>query len=323
MDQLSFSDAEYSGKHKQTRREKFLAEMELVVPWKRLERLIEPHYPKAGNGRQPYPLLTMLRIYCLQQWYSLSDPAAEDALYEITSMRRFAQLSLSRGNIPDESTILQFRHWLEKHNLTEALFGEVNAHLRDKGLLLKQGTLVDATIIDAPSSTKNKARKRDPEMHQTRKGNQWYFGMKAHIGVDLDSGLVHRMTGTAANVSDISETHKLLHGEEEMAFADAGYTGIEQREEMKAFKATWYVAMKRSKRKRLKEEGDNLGEANEAVEKSKAGIRAFVEHPFRVIKRQFGHRKTRYRGLKKNTAQLHTLFALANLYMARRELMAT
>ncbi len=259
----------------------------------------------------------------MQQWYSLSDPAAEDALYEITSMRRFAQLSLSRGSILDESTLLQFRHLLEKHNLIEALFGEVNAHLREKGLLLKQGTLVDASIIDAPSSTKNKEGKRDPEMHQTRKGNQWYFGMKAHIGVDMDSGLVYSMTGTAANVSDISETHKLLHGEEEIAFGDAGYTGIEQREEMKGCKATWHVAMKRSKRKKLKEEGGDLGEAIEAVEQSKARIRAFVEHPFRVIKRQFGHRKTCYRGLKKNTAQLHALFALANLYMARRELMAT
>jgi len=323
MDQLSFSDAEYSGKRKQTRREKFLEEMEQVMPWVRLERLIEPHYPKAGNGRQPYPLSAMLRTYCLQQWYSLSDPAAEDALYEITSMRRFTRLSLAKGNMPDESTILHFRHLLEKHKLTESLFHEINAHLQEKGMLVRQGTLVDATIIDAPSSTKNKERKRDPEMHQTRKGNQWYFGMKAHIGVDLDSGLVHSMTGTAANVSDISEAHHLLHGDEEMAFADAGYIGIEKREEMKECKVTWHVAMKRSKRKQLKEEGGELGEANEAVEKAKAGIRAFVEHPFRVLKRQFGYQKTRYRGLAKNTGQLHMLFALGNLYMARRELMAS
>ncbi len=323
MDQLSFSDAEYSGKRKQTRREKFLAEMEQVVPWSRLEGLIEPHYPKAGNGRHPYPLSTMVRIYCLQQWYNLSDPGAEDALYEITPMRCFARLSLGRGRIPDESTILQFRHLLEKHQLTESIFAEINAHLRDKGLLLREGTLVDATIIDAPSSTKNKERKRDPQMHQTRKGNQWYFGMKAHIGVDVESGLVHSLTGTAANVSDISETHNLLHGDEELAFADAGYTGIDQREEMKDCKATWHVAMKRGKRKRLKEAGGQLGEANEALEKLKASVRAFVEHPFRVVKRQFGYRKTRYRGLAKNTAQLHMLFALGNLYMARRELMAS
>lgn len=257
----------------------------------------------------------------MQQWYSLSDPAAEDALYEITSMRQFAQLSLSHNRIPDESTILQFRHLLERHNLTEALFAEVSGHLQDKGLMLRQGTLVDATIIDASSSTKNKARKRDPEMHQTRKGNQWYFGMKAHIGTDLYSGLVHTVTGTAANVSDISETHKLLHGDEELAFADAGYTGVENREEMKGCKATWHVAMKRGKRRGLKASGTELGKATEAVEKAKAGIRAFVEHPFRVIKCQFGHRKTRYRGMQKNTAHLHTLFALTNLYMARRNLM--
>lgn len=323
MDQLSFSDAEYKSKRKQTRREKFLAEMEQVVPWSRLERLIEPYYPKAGNGRRPYPLESMLRIYFLQQWYGLSDPAAEDALYEITSMRQFAKLSLSHHRIPDESTILHFRHLLERHDLTKMLFEEVNAHLQGKGLILRQGTLVDATIIDAPSSTKNKERKRDPDMHQTRKGKQWYFGMKAHIGVDLDSGLVHSVTGTAANVSDISETHKLLHGDEEMVFADAGYTGIEKREEIKDFKARWHVAMKRSKLKELKEAGGKLAEAHEAVEKAKASIRAFVEHPFRILKCQFGYRKTRYRGLKKNAAQLHTLFALTNLYMARKELLAS
>lgn len=320
MDQLSFSDAEYDGKRRQTRREKFLAEMEQVIPWLRLLQLIEPHYPKAGNGRQPYPLETMLRIHFMQQWYALSDPAAEDALYEITSMRQFAKLTLRR--IPDESTILQFRHLLEKHQLCEAIFAEVNAYLQDKGLMLRQGTLVDATIIDAPSSTKNKARKRDPEMRSTQKGNQWYFGMKAHIGTDAGSGLVHSLTGTSANVSDISETHNLLHGDEDYVFADAGYTGIEKRREVKDRELTWYVAQRRGKRKHLKENGGELGKANEAVEKSKAKIRAFVEHPFRVIKRQFGFCKVRYRGLQKNTAQLHTLFMLANLYHARRDLMA-
>lgn len=321
MDQLSFSDAEYGGKRKQTRREKFLAEMEKVVPWDRLEQRIEQHYPKAGNGRHPYPLSTMRRIHFLQQWYSLSDPAAEDALYEITSKRQFAKLSLTHNRIPDETTILNFRRLLEEHKLSEELFTEVNTYLGGKRLLLRQGTLVDATIINAPSSTKNKERKRDPEMHQTKKGNQWYFGMKAHIGTDLDSGLVHSLTGTAANVSDIRETHNLLHGDEEIVFADAGYTGIEKREEMNDCKATWHIAMKRGKRKQIKEQGGELAEANEAVEKAKAGILALVEHPFRIIKRQFSHRKTRYRGLEKNTAQLHTLFALANLYMIRRNLL--
>ena len=323
MEQQSFSDAEFSTKRRQTRRERFLAEMEEVIPWSRLERLIEPHYPRPGKGRHPYRLSTMLRIYRLQQWYNLSDPGAEDTLYELTSMRRFAQLSLSRGSIPDESTILQFRYLLEKQQLTESIFAEVNAHLEEKGLQLRQGTLVDATIIEAPSSTKNKARKRNPEMHQTGKGKQWFFGMKAHIGVDLGSGLVHSLTGTAANVSDICETHKLLHGDEEVAFADAGYTGIEKRQEMKDCNVTWHVAMKRGKRRQLKKAGGELGEVNDALEKLKASVRAVVEHPFRVIKRQFGYRKTRYRGLAKNTAQLHMLFALGNLYMARRELVTS
>ena len=246
----------------------------------------------------------------------------EDALYEITSMRKFAGLSLSKGSIPDETTILNFRHLLEHHQLGQCLFEEVAAHLGEQGLMLREGTIVDASLIEAPSSTKNKEHKRDPEMHQTRKGNQWYFGMKAHIGVDLDSGLVHSLTGTAANISDINETHNLLHGDEEMVFADAGYTGAEKREEMKDCTATWQIAMKRGKRKKLREEGGELGQANEEVEKAKAGIRAFVEHPFRILKCQFGYRKTRYRGLAKNTTQLHMLFALGNLYMARRELMA-
>ncbi len=322
MDQLSFSDAEYAVKRKQTRREKFLQEMEQVVPWARLERIIEPFYPKAGNGRHPWPLATMLRIYCLQQWYGLSDPAAEDALYEITSMRQFARLSLD-GGIPDETTILKFRHLLERHGLTERIFADIAGHLQERGLLMKQGTLVDATIIDAPSSTKNKERKRDPEMHQTKKGNQWYFGMKAHIGVDLGIGLVHSLEGTAANVSDISQAHKLLHGDEAIALGDAGYIGVEKREEMQAHDVDWYVAMKRGERKRWQEAGGKLGEVTEALEKTKAGIRAFVEHPFRVLKCQFGYRKTRYRGLKKNTAQLHMLFALTNLYIARRYLMVS
>ena len=323
MKQLSFSDAEFQSKRKQTRREKFLKEMEAVIPWSRLERLIEPKYPKAGNGRRPYPLQTMLRVYFMQQWYGLSDPGMEDALYEITSMRQFAGLSLGNSRLPDESTILNFRRLLEKFELTEALFTEVNTHLKEKGLLLRRGTAIDATIINAPSSTKNKDHKRDPEMHQTKKGNQWYFGMKAHIGTDVNSGLVHSVTGTAANASDISETHNLLHGDEEEVFADAGYTGVEKRDELKDCDVTWHVAMKRGKLKKIKETGGEIAEATQALEKAKASVRAFVEHPFRVLKCQFGYRKTRYRGLKKNTAQLHTLFALANLYMARKILVTS
>lgn len=221
MTQLSFSDAEHAGKRKQTRREVFLAEMEQVVPWLPLLAQIEPHYPKAGRGRHPYALETMLRIHLLQQWYALSDPAMEEALYEIASMRQFARLSLLEA-IPDETTILNFRHLLERHGLSARLLAAVNRHLQGKGLLLRQGTIVDATIIDAPSSTKNRSGTRDPEMHQTKKGNQWFFGMKAHIGVDRDSGLVHTVVATAAKVADVTQTDKLLHGKEKAVFADAG-----------------------------------------------------------------------------------------------------
>ena len=224
MSQISFSDAEYAGKRKKTRREVFLDEMELVVPWKALLALIEPHYPVAGRGRRPYPLESMLRVHLMQNWFALSDPAMEEALYEIASLRAFAHLSLGEA-IPDETTILNFRHLLEANDLAEDILAAVNKHLARKGLLLKKGSIVDATIIAAPSSTKNAGGERDPEMHQTKKGNQWHFGMKAHIGVDADSGLVHTVRGTAANVNDVVEANSLLHGQESDAFGDAGYQG--------------------------------------------------------------------------------------------------
>lgn len=313
--QLSFSDVEYGGKRKRTRREVFLAEMNRVVPWSKLEAAIEPHYPKAGGGRRPYPLSTMLRIHFLQQWYALSDPAMEEELYEIASMRKFAGLSLARGSVPDETTILNFRHLLERHGLAREIFEAVKAHLEAAGVLLRQGTIVDATIVAAPSSTKNASGKRDPEMHQTRKGNEWYFGMKAHIGVDAEGGLVHTVIGTSANVSDITQADDLLHGEETIAFGDAGYTGVEKRPERK-HAVDWQVAMKAGKRRALA--ASALGRILERIEHLKAKVRARVEHPFRVIKRQFGYIKVRYRGLAKNTAQLHTLFALSNLWMVRK-----
>jgi IS5 family transposase len=231
MKQLSFSDAEYGGKRKRTRRQVFLAEMHRAVPWSQLEALIAPHYPKAGGGRRPYILATMLRIHCLQQWYGLSDPAMEEELYEIASMRQFAGLSLARGTVPDETTILNFRHLLERHGLAREIFDTVKTHLQAAGLLLRQGTIVDATIIAAPSSTKNSTGERDPEMHQTKKGNQWYFGMKAHLAVDAESSLVHSVIGTAANVADVTQAHELLHGHETVAFGDAGYIGVERRAE--------------------------------------------------------------------------------------------
>ena len=318
--QLSFGDAEHTGKRKKTRREIFLAEMEQVVPWNALLKLIGPHYPKMGRpGRQPYPLATMLRIHFLQQWYALSDPGMEEALYEMPVMRRFSRLG-GLDNIPDETTILNFRRLLETHELAPQILARVNAHLARKGQSLKAGTIVDATIIAAPSSTKNKDGKRDPEMHQTKKGNQWHFGMKAHIGVDDESGLVHHVECTAANVADVTQVHKLLHGKEDTICGDSGYTGAEKRDELQDVKAAFWIAEKPSKLRAMKNKRER--KYAERWEHFKASVRAKVEHPFRVVKRQFGYTKVRYRGLAKNTAQVLTLFALSNLWMARRDLLA-
>ncbi|MDX2355235.1 IS5 family transposase [Stutzerimonas xanthomarina] len=320
MKQMTFADAEYAGKRKQTRKELFLIEMDQVVPWKGLIALIEPHYPKGEGGRPAYPLLAMLRIHLMQNWFGYSDPAMEEALYETTILRQFAGLSLER--IPDETTILNFRRLLEKHELATGILAVINGYLGDRGLSLRQGTIVDATLINAPSSTKNKEGKRDPEMHQTKKGNQYYFGMKAHIGVDDESGLVHSVVGTAANVADVTQVDKLLHGVENVVCADAGYTGVEKRSEHAGREVIWQVAARRSTYRKL---GKNspLYKAKRKIEKAKAQVRAKVEHPFRVIKCQFGYVKVRFRGLAKNTAQLMTLFALSNLWMARRHLIAT
>ena len=320
MKQMTFADAEYAGKRKQTRKELFLIKMDQVVPWKGLIALIEPHYPKGEGGRPAYPLLAMLRIHLMQNWFGYSDPAMEEALYETTILRQFAGLSLER--IPDETTILNFRRLLEKHELAAGILAVINGYLGDRGLSLRQGTIVDATLIHAPSSTKNKDGKRDPEMHQTKKGNQYYFGMKAHIGVDEESGLVHSVVGTAANVADVTQVDKLLHGVENVVCADAGYTGVEKRSEHAGREVIWQVAARRSTYRKL---GKNspLYKAKRKIEKAKAQVRAKVEHPFRVIKCQFGYVKVRFRGLAKNTAQLMTLFALSNLWMARRHLIAT
>ena len=316
MRQISFGDGEYLAKKKTTRREIFLGEMEQVVPWEKLLKIIEPHYPVAGRGRQPYPLQTMVRVHLMQNWFGLSDPAMEEALYEIGSMRGFAGLSLSEP-IPDETTILNFRRIIEQNELAPMILDKVNAHLAGKGLMLKRGSIVDATIIAAPSSTKNAQGKRDPEMHQTKKGNQWYFGMKAHIGVDTDSGLVHTVVTSAANEADVMVVGELLHGKESQVHGDAGYQGADKRVGRK--KLQWEIAQKRGKIKAMAE--GKQKQLVQAAEKAKASVRARVEHPFRVIKRQFGYVKVRFRGLAKNTAQVLTLFALSNLWMARKQLM--
>ena len=303
---------------RKTRKREFLAEMAAVVPWAALVELIAPCYPEGKNGRPPFALETMLRVHFMQQWFTLSDPAMEEAFFDVPLYREFAQLD-ANGRIPDESTILRFRHRLEKYKLAEQILATVNDLLIGKGLLLKVETAVDATLIAAPTSTKNKDKARDPEMHSSKKGNQWYFGMKAHIGVDAESGLVHTVKGTAVHVHDINEGNALLHGQERMVFADAGYRGIEKRPDTKAG-VRWHVAMRPGKRKAL--DKNNAADALlDAAEKLKAGVRAKVEHPFRVIKRQFGYVKVRYRGLKKNTQQLITLFALSNLWMVRGQLM--
>jgi transposase, IS5 family len=302
---------------KRTRKREFLAQMDRVVPWAALVSLITPHAPEGRRGRPPFAVQTMLRIHFMQQWFTLSDPAMEEALHDMPLFREFAHLDYST-RLPDESTILRFRHLLEQHELAEQILATVNDLLRYEGLLLKAGTVVDATLIAAPSSTKNADGERDPEMHQTKKGNQWYFGMKAHIGVDAESGLVHTVTGTAANVNDVVQANALLHGDESEVFADAGYQGAHKRPDAKAG-VRWNIAMRPGKRKALNKTRQ-LDQLIDQLERLKASVRAKVEHPFRVIKRQFGHVKVRYRGLAKNTAQLKTLFALSNLWMVRRQL---
>ena len=323
--QISFSQAEYEKKKKRTRREVFLEKMEQVVPWSRLMEVIEPHYPKSGRrGRPPIGLERMLRMYFVQQWYGLADEAVEDAIYDSQALRRFMAIDLCKQSVPDATTLMGFRHLLEANDLSQTMLAEINAMLKERGLLMSQGTLVDATLIAAPSSTKNKKHARDPQMHQAKKGNQWYFGMKAHIGVDKDSGLVHSVTTTAANVSDISQTPALLHGQESTVWADAGYVGVDKREDMQQALAAngqevkWHVAKRRKSIEKL-EDGWRKSLA-QAYEKLKAQVRARVEHPFHVVKNIFRYKKTRYQGIAKNASQLKMLFALGNLYLARGKL---
>jgi IS5 family transposase len=319
--QSSFTDLEYAAKKKLTRRDRFLAEIDAVTPWAALAAELEPFYPKGkGRGRPPIGLERMLRMYVAQQCFGLSDEGIEDAIYDSQSIRRFVGIDLGWEDAPDATTLLKFRRLLETHELTRKIFETINRQLSDKGLLMREGTIVDATLIAAPPSTKNRDKARDPDMHQTKKGNQWYFGMKAHIGVDADSGFVHTVLATSANVADVTEAHALLHGEETIAFGDAGYQGVEKREEGRDSDVDWQVAMKRGKRKALPD--DEYGRALDTFEKAKASLRAKVEHPFHVIKNLFKHRKTRYRGLPKNAAQLFSLFGLANLMLARRRLLA-
>jgi len=316
MKQQALSMTGYFDKGKKTRREQFLSEMNLVVPWARLCALIEPHYPKGSRagGRPPLPLERMFRIYCLQQWYNLSDPGAEEALYDSITMRQFAGVSPDADIIPDETSILNFRRLLEKHKLTERLLAEINAHLCERGLFVGKGTIVDATIINAPSSTKNAEKKRDPQMHQTRKGKQWYFGMKVHTGTDTDSGLVHTVRATSANVADVNILGELLHGAEESLHGDSAYHSKELKAQAEASGIEFNVNQRGTR-------SHPLTQAQRARNRRLSRVRATVEHPFLVVKRLWGHVKVRYRGIKKNLAQMNSLFALANLYRVRYRLM--
>ncbi|MBC7369543.1 MAG: IS5 family transposase [Undibacterium sp.] len=316
--QTTFAHAEFTAKKKSTRRERFLARMEAVIPWAQLLAVIAPHYPKGERGRPPIGLERMLRVYFLQQWYGLADEALEDALHDSQALQRFARIEFDAEGVPDATTLLKFRRLPETHDLCKGLFTAINADLAARGPLLREGTLVDATLIAAPSSTKNEKRARDPELHRTGKGNPWYFGMKAHIGADRDGKLVHPAVVTAANVADITQTAHLLHGGEKQVHADAGYIGVEKRPEIVARSRPldWRIACKRGVLKALA--GGRKKEALKAVEHAKAAVRAFVEHPFHLVKNLFRHRKTRYRGLAKNAHQLHALFALANVVIAAR-----
>ena len=311
--QRTFASLAWNGKGKVTRRERFLAEMDAVIPWSRLVRLIEPHYPKAGQGRQPLGLEKMLRIYFLQQWFNLSDPQAEDAIYDSESMRRFARVELGDEVVPDESTILRFRHLLEQHGLTEAIFNSITGLLEERRLLLRSGTIVDATIIAAPSSTKNASARRDPEMKQTRKGRNWHFGMKLHIGADK-RGIVHTVRATAASVADITQLPDLLHGQEREVFGDQAYWKEDDREFLEA----WGMRYRINRRPTSKRP---LSARWRMINRARSRTRARGEHAFRIVKQLWGFAKVRYRGLAKNLARAQTMFALANLYQVRRQLL--
>ena len=322
MQQISFANAEHLAKKRVTRREHFLNQMEQVVPWARLLEAIEPYYPKGHKGRPPIGLQRMLRLYFVQQWFGLSDEGVEDAVSDSAAMRAFVGVDLGQEEAPDSTTVLKFRRLLENNKLTHAIFEQVNAHLSQQGLMMREGTMVDATIINAPPSTKNADKARDADMHQTKKGQQYYFGMKAHIGADVESGLVHSLHTTPANESDVAHAHELLHGQEQTVFADAGYVGVQKRPEViQAQEAgeiredvEWNVAMGRSKLKAMAK--GVLKDLTQEIEHLKAQVRARVEHPFHVVKNLFKHKKTRYKGLAKNTAQLYTLFGLSNLVIA-------
>ena len=308
--QQTFAGLAWENKGKKTRREQFLAEMDAIIPWKQLVRLIEPHYPKAGNGRPPLGLEKMLRIYFLQIWFNLSDPGAEEAIYDSESMRRFVRIDLGSDKVPDETSILNFRHLLETHELTKEMFALINGVLEGKGLLLRSGTIVDATIIAAPSSTKNATESRDPEMKQTKKGNNWHFGMKVHVGTDR-RGVVHSLAATHAATADITQMNGLLHGQERTVFGDQAYWKEADRQRFRAAGVRYRVNRRGTAQR-------PLTDYQKKINRSRSRTRARGEHAFRIVKQLWGFTKVRYRGIAKNAARAFTSFALANLYLMRK-----
>lgn len=314
MSQQTFASLAHAEKKKVTRREEFLNEMNAVIPWQTLEAFVRPYYYKGRVGRPPFPLMTMLRIYCLQQWFGLSDPGAEEALYDMESLRRFAGIELGEQAIPDETTILNFRRFLEENELTEKMFSAVNQFLASKKLLVKTGTIVDATIIHAPSSTKNEAGKRDPEMSSTRKGNNFHFGMKAHVGTDSKSGLAHTVKVTTASVHDSKMFDQLLHGQEKEVYGDRAYVNEEKKQRFQGQGKKWRVNIKAKR-------GQELTYQQRKWNQSRSRVRSRVEHGFNVVKRLWGYRTVRYRGLEKNACQIYGLFMLSNLYLVRKKLL--
>ena len=327
MQQLTFTDAEYNLRKKKTRREEFLDTMDQMIPWRDWILMIQPHYPSGKRGRPPRGIETMLRMYLMQNWFNISDAGLEDAIYDSYAMRSFLRIDFYKEQVPDATTLLKFRHLLEEHHIGEKIFADVNARLEKAGLIMHGGTIVDATIINAPSSTKNKTGKRDPEMHQTKKGNEWKFGMKCHIGVDAGSGLVHTITVTAANAHDITQAAALIREDDEVVYGDSGYLGIQKRPEITSDAHLSSIDYRINRRPgKLPHVSDNAIDWERYIENRKSSVRCKVEHAFRIIKCQFGYKKTVYRGLMKNENRLYALFACANLYalaIAGRKLSTT
>lgn len=320
MKQQTFSDIEYSNRRKRTKREEFLDSMEEMIPWDYWVGMISPHYPSGKRGRPPKDIETMLRMYLMQNWFNLSDEGIEDAIYDSYAMRGFMHLDFLTEQVPDATTLLHFRHLIEESSIGEKIFADVKARLEKAGLMMHGGTIVDATIIAAPSSTKNKEGKRDPEMHQTKKGNQWYHGMKVHSGVDAGSGYVHTITGTAANVHDIDETAKLIREDDDVVYGDSGYSGAEKREEILSDGHLSNVEFRTNRRpSSIKVPSSYKGiNWDKQMEQRKSSTRCKVEHPFLIVKKQFGYAKVSYRGIAKNMNRFHILFASANLVMCAR-----